>query len=48
MQLRITASVEKLKPGFTGEEQINGWDEISLENKVQYEKHYLQRKSLKF
>lgn len=45
MALRVTAGVEKLKPGITGWAQINGRDEISLEEKVAYEKEYLQHKS---
>lgn len=48
MQLRIKAGVEKLKPGITGWAQINGRDEISLEEKVALEKIYLTRKSFWF
>lgn len=48
MQLRIAAGVDKLKPGLTGWAQINGRDEISLEEKVKLEKEYMARKSLKF
>jgi O-antigen biosynthesis protein WbqP len=48
MQLRIKAGVEKLKPGITGWAQINGRDEISLEEKVKFEKEYLERKSIGF
>lgn len=48
MQLRIKAGVEKLKPGITGWAQINGRDEISLEEKVALEKTYLTRKSFWF
>jgi len=48
MALRLTARVEKLKPGLTGWAQINGRDEISLEEKVTYEKEYKQRKSVWF
>ena len=48
MALRVTAGVEKLKPGITGWAQINGRDEISLEEKVAFEKEYKQRKSVWF
>lgn len=48
MALRVDAQVEQLKPGITGWAQINGRDEISLEEKVAYEKEYLQRKSVGF
>ncbi len=48
MELRIEAGVDKLKPGITGWAQINGRDELSLEEKVKFEKEYLQKKSLGF
>jgi len=46
MQLRITAGVDKLLPGLTGWAQINGRDELSLEDKVALEKEYLEKKSI--
>ena len=48
MALRVTAGVDKLKPGITGWAQINGRDEISIEAKVALEKEYLERKSVWF
>ncbi len=48
MKLRIQAGVDKLKPGITGWAQINGRDEISIEEKVALEKEYLERKSFFF
>lgn len=48
MQLRVSAGVDKLKPGITGWAQINGRDEISIEEKVQLEKEYLEQKSFFF
>jgi len=48
MALRVAAGVEKLKPGITGWAQINGRDEISIEDKVALEKEYLEKKSLPF
>jgi O-antigen biosynthesis protein WbqP len=48
MALRVASGVEQLKPGITGWAQINGRDEISLEEKVAYEKEYLQRKTVAF
>jgi O-antigen biosynthesis protein WbqP len=48
MQLRINAGVDKLKPGLTGWAQVNGRDELSLEDKVAYEKEYLEQKSFWF
>ena len=37
-----------IKPGITGWAQINGRDEISLEQKVKFEKEYQERKSTWF
>jgi O-antigen biosynthesis protein WbqP len=48
MALRMGKGIEKLKPGITGWAQINGRDEISLEEKVSLEKEYLERKSTLF
>jgi len=48
MALRVAAGVDKLKPGITGWAQINGRDEISIEEKVTLEKEYLERKSFLF
>lgn len=48
MQLRMDAGVAHLKPGLTGWAQINGRDEISLEEKVALEKEYLEKKSFAF
>ena len=46
MALRAAAGVDKLIPGITGWAQVNGRDELSLEQKVALEKDYLQKKSL--
>jgi O-antigen biosynthesis protein WbqP len=48
MSLRVAAGVDQLKPGITGWAQINGRDEISIEEKVGFEKEYLLRKSFWF
>ena len=48
MNLRTKAGVDQLKPGITGWAQINGRDEISLEEKVNFEKEYQERKSTWF
>lgn len=48
MQMRMAAGVDQLKPGLTGWAQINGRDELSLEDKVAFEKYYLEHKSLLF
>jgi O-antigen biosynthesis protein WbqP len=48
MALRVAAGVDQLKPGITGWAQINGRDEISIEEKVGLEKEYLEKKSFLF
>jgi len=48
MALRVKAGVDQLVPGITGWAQVNGRDEISLEEKVGFEKEYLERKSFWF
>jgi O-antigen biosynthesis protein WbqP len=48
MYLRVSEGVDKLKPGITGWAQINGRDEISIDEKVALEKEYLKRKSFLF
>lgn len=48
MKLRISEGVENLKPGITGWAQINGRDEISIEEKVKFEKEYLEQKTFWF
>ncbi len=48
MQLRIQAGVDQLRPGLTGWAQVNGRDEIALEEKVALEKEYLVRQSFWF
>jgi len=48
MALRVAAGVEKLKPGITGWAQINGRDEISIEEKVALEKEYMYKRSTFF
>ena len=48
MALRVAKGVDHLMPGITGWAQVNGRDELSLEVKVQYEKEYLDRKSVWF
>ena len=48
MALRVTIGVDKLKPGITGWAQVNGRDEISIEEKVALECVYIERKSFLF
>lgn len=48
MALRVAKGVDKLKPGITGWAQINGRDEVSIEEKVALEQDYLEKKSFLF
>jgi O-antigen biosynthesis protein WbqP len=43
--LRTQYGVDKLVPGLTGWAQVNGRDELSILDKVQYEVEYLQKQS---
>ena len=48
MTLRVATGVDKLKPGITGWAQINGRDEISIEEKVELEHEYMNKRSTLF
>ena len=48
MTLRVAIGVDKLKPGITGWAQINGRDDISIEQKVQLEQEYMNKRSILF
>lgn len=48
VDLRTQAGVHVLRPGLTGWAQINGRDEISMEQKVALDVHYLHHRSLVF
>ena len=43
---RDKKGISKLKPGITGWAQVNGRDELSISDKVQYDEEYLRRASL--
>ena len=46
--LRNQYGVDRLLPGLTGWAQVNGRDELSIPDKVQYEVEYLQKQSFWF
>ena len=48
MTLRRAAGVDTLRPGITGWAQVNGRDELELQQKVDYEAEYLRRHSVAF
>ena len=43
--LRTTAGVDQLKPGITGWAQVNGRDDVSIQQKVALDQYYLAHKS---
>jgi O-antigen biosynthesis protein WbqP len=45
---RDQKGISQLKPGITGWAQVNGRDELSIEEKVQYDEEYLRRASMSF
>eukprot|EP01042_Synura_sphagnicola_P012298 gene12298-15653_t len=46
--MRTDAGVHTLRPGLTGWAQVNGRDEIPLQQKVKLDTEYLRRQSLFF
>ena len=46
--LRTEMKIHKLKPGVTGWAQINGRDELIIEDKVKLDEYYLLNKSIFF
>lgn len=46
--LRAESGVNALRPGVTGWAQVNGRDQISLQEKLRYDKEYLEHQSLFF
>ena len=45
---RTALGIDSLRPGLTGWAQVNGRDEISLDQKLQFDAQYLQRQSIAF
>lgn len=48
ISLRNRRGISQLKPGVTGWAQVNGRDELSILEKVEYEEEYLRKASLGF
>jgi len=46
ISLRTSIGVHQLKPGVTGWAQVNGRDDLSIPQKVIYDKYYLHNRSL--
>lgn len=47
IDLRTKKGIHEIKPGLTGWAQINGRDEISINEKVKYDHEYLTKSSMK-
>ena len=48
VELRTRYDVHRLTPGITGWAQINGRDDLSIAEKVVYEREYLERHTMAF
>ncbi|MCG1010969.1 sugar transferase [Salinicoccus sp. ID82-1] len=48
IKMRTEAGVHKVKPGITGYAQVMGRDEISDEEKVKYDKYYVENQTFLF
>ncbi|MFI3210214.1 MAG: sugar transferase [Peptostreptococcaceae bacterium] len=48
VNLRAKENVDSILPGITGWAQINGRDNLDVEEKVKYDKEYLMRRSVGF
>ena len=46
IDLRSKLKINKLKPGITGWAQVNGRDELSIELKANFDREYVDRRSL--
>ncbi|MFH1309170.1 MAG: sugar transferase [Candidatus Omnitrophota bacterium] len=48
IKLRTEKGIDKIIPGITGWAQINGRDDLSVQEKVDFEEYYLQKRSVFF
>lgn len=48
IECRTLKSIHTLTPGITGWAQVNGRDELSIDEKVNYDFEYLMKKSIRF
>jgi len=46
VELRTQLGVHQLVPGLTGWAQVNGRDELSIPSKVEFDREYLERRSV--
>lgn len=48
IELRKAKGIDSLKPGITGWAQVNGRDELSIEDKVRFDEEYMNRRTFAF
>ena len=48
IKLRAVSGIHKLKPGLTGWAQVNGRDNLSIKEKVAFDKEYMKKKTFVF
>ncbi len=48
VSLRVSAGIDRLRPGLTGWAQVNGRDELPIDEKVRLDREYLTRMSFAF
>jgi O-antigen biosynthesis protein WbqP len=48
IEMRKKDGIDKVKPGITGWAQVNGRDELTIEEKIKFDKEYIARKSFFF
>lgn len=48
IQLRKKLNIHNYKPGVTGWAQINGRDELSIDNKIMFDKYYCENQNFFF
>ena len=48
IEKRKIHNIDKIKPGITGWAQINGRDELTIDQKIRYELEYLRKKNFLF
>ena len=48
IELRKKYGIDKLSPGITGWAQVNGRDELSIDDKCKFDKEYLDKRSVGF
>jgi O-antigen biosynthesis protein WbqP len=48
VEARTDENIHSIRPGITGWAQINGRDELSIDEKIKFDKEYLEKISIKF